>query len=371
MAHVGAAPLRVAQVSFHVDDQRRSAESLLLAWPALSAVARCAARAGVATTVVQTAHRDETVERNGVSFHFVADGGRQRRRVVDRVASLGPDVVHVHGFHHGAAIQRLARALRPTPVIVQDHVNAPPRGWRRPLWRFALRSIAGAAFTLREQADPWLDGGLLSPSVPLFEILEGSSEFAPGDRETARRLTGISGDPCLLWTSRLIPSKDPLTMLGAVEEAMEHLPDARLWCCFGDATMLAAVRARIQRSDTLRSRVTLLGARPRDQMELLFRAADLYVQSSRSEGSGFSLIEAMSCGTVPVTADIPPARRIAGDAGALTPVGDAHAMARAIVTLARGDREALRRGARARFESALAFDVIGRQLRDAYETLAR
>jgi BMFP domain-containing protein YqiC len=33
-------------------------------------------------------------------------------------------------------------------------------------------------------------------------------------------------------------------------------------------------------------------------------------------------------------------------------------------------REPLRRGARSRFEDALTFDVVGRELRDAYETVA-
>src|SRR5436305_428669 len=95
----------VVHVSFHADRQRRDAESLLVAWPMLSAIARCVSRAGVNVTVVQTAHHDATLEDNGVTYHFVADERRRRTRVVDRVASLEPDVVHVQGFHHGLALR--------------------------------------------------------------------------------------------------------------------------------------------------------------------------------------------------------------------------------------------------------------------------
>jgi glycosyltransferase involved in cell wall biosynthesis len=113
----------------------------------------------------------------------------------------------------------------------------------------------------------------------------------------------------------------------------------------------------------------LLGTRTHDEMTLLYRAADFYVQTSHREGSGYSLLEAMACGTPPIVTDIPPTRFIVDDAGSLTPVGDAPAMAEALLAWAGRDRSLLRLGARARFDAALTFDVIGRQLRGAYESL--
>jgi len=158
-------------------------------------------------------------------------------------------------------------------------------------------------------------------------------------------------------------------MLEAIERASISLPSLRLWCCFGQAPLLHLVQARIAASDVLRERVTLLGARPHDEVERLLRAADFYVQTSHREGSGYSLLEAMSCGTPPVVTDIPATRYIVGDAGSLTPVGDARAIADALVAMAKRERTAMRARARARFESALTFDAIGRQLRSAYESL--
>ncbi|HEU4630133.1 MAG TPA: glycosyltransferase family 4 protein [Gemmatimonadaceae bacterium] len=379
----GARPLRVAQVSFHCDAQRRDAETLLHAWPTLPGIASAAARAGVEVTVVQGAARRQTLVRDGVTFHFVDDprgmpvrlpGGvplvRRPDRILALVAGLRPDVVHVQGFQYPLAVHQLMRALPGVPVLVQDHASQPPRGWRRRAWRWAYRPLAGAAFTARQQAAPFVAAGVLRPGLPVFEVVEGSSAFAPGDREAARRRTGLTGDPCLLWTGHLNANKDPLTALAAFELAAPQLPDARLWCCYGTAPLLDAVRRRIAASPVLRERVTLLGRRPHAAMEAYFRAADFLVQASHRESCGYATIEAMACGTPPLVTDIPPTRRMVGDAGSLTPVGDARALACAMVAWAALDRAALRRRARARFECALSYDAIGRELRAAYEALA-
>lgn len=362
--------LRVVQVSFHADVERRDGESLLRAWPTLPAVADAAARADVDVSVVQRAHRQETIERCGVPCYFVDEPGRRPTRVVECVAALKPDVVHVQGLTFPRAVRSLSRAVSGVPLLVQDHGTVPPTGWRARAWRWAYRPLAGVAFTSREQATPWKRAKILRADLPVFEVLEGSTDFTPGDRAAARGATNMFGEPCLLWTGRLNANKDPLTMLAAVERAARTLPALRLWCCFGEAPLVDAVKHRIARSAALAERVILLGARPHEEMELRFRAADFYLQTSHREGSGFSLLEALACGATPLVTDIPAARRIVGDAGSLTPIGDSRSLGDAIVAWAGRDQRMLRRAARARFDDVLTFDVIGRQLRGAYETLA-
>jgi glycosyltransferase involved in cell wall biosynthesis len=362
--------LRVVQVSFHLDHEQRDAESLLRAWPTLPAVATAAARADVDVTVVQRAHKRETIERAGVSYHFVDEPRRQPTRVLKCVTALKPDVVHAQGLNFPRAIGSLSRVLPDVPLLVQDHGTVPPTGWRASAWRWAYRSLAGVAFTAREQATSWKHAKILRADLPVFEVLESSTYFTPGDHQAARCAANMFGAPCLLWTSRLNDNKDPLTMLAAVEQAARRLPGLRLWCCFGDAPLLGVVKQRIARSAVLAERVMLLGARPHEEMELRFRAADFYLQTSHREGSGYSLLEALACGATPLVTDIPAARQIVGAVGSLTPVGDSRSLGDAIVAWAARDQQALRRAARARFDEVLTFDAIGRQLRGAYETLA-
>src|SRR6185437_6621870 len=129
-----------------------------------------------------------------------------------------------------------------------------------------------------------------------FAIPESSSRFTPGDRARARALTGLSGDPCVLWVGRLTRGKDPLTVLEGIALAASRLPGLRLWCAFGAAPMLVEVRARIADDPRLAGRVHLLGEAPHARIETLLQAADLYVSGSRVEGSGYAALEAIACG---------------------------------------------------------------------------
>jgi glycosyltransferase involved in cell wall biosynthesis len=359
------APLRVVHVGFDLDPMRREPEALLEAWPTLPAVAIACARAGVRVDVVQPAHHAQMIERDGVVFHFI-----EEKQLATRVGSLSPAVVHVNGLNHPMNVRRLMGALNGSRVLVQDHGTVEPHGWRRTAWRFAYRSISGVAFTAREQARPYFEHGVFRRALSVFEIIESSSTFSPGDQATARSSTGMSGDPCILWTGRLDVNKDPLTALEAFELATHELPDSRLYCCFGESPLLEQVRRRIAESRRLRDRVELVGTLPHAEMEARFRAADFFVQTSHREGSGYSLIEALACGTTPLVTDIPSFRRIVGGVGSLTPVRDTVALAQQIVSWASRHRVALRLAARARFDAALTFDAIGRDLRAAYEQIA-
>jgi glycosyltransferase involved in cell wall biosynthesis len=362
---------RVVQVSFHADTERRDGAALLRAWPTLPGVATAAARAGVEIVVVQRAHRDEVLEQDSVRFHFVADADAECTRVIERVVSLRPEVVHVQGLNQPWPTRLLARALGALPVIAQDHGSVPPGGLRALGWRRAFRGLAGVAFTARTQADPWFHAGVFRRGLPVYEVLEGSSDFTPGDRATARAAMEMSGNPCLLWTGRLDANKDPFTMLAAVERAVAVLPDLRLYCCFGDAPLLKPVEHRVRQSPLLAPRVVLLGTRPHEELQQRYRAADIFLQTSHREGSGYSLIEALACGATPVVTDIPAARAIVGDVGELVAVEDIDALSAAIVRVASQDADTLRARARARFDQALTFDAIGRQWLGAYTTVAR
>ncbi|HWK88509.1 MAG TPA: glycosyltransferase family 4 protein, partial [Longimicrobium sp.] len=167
--------------------------------------------------------------------------------------------------------------------------------------------------------------------------------------------------------------KDPLTVLDAFARAAPRLPDVRLWMVYGDAPLLDAVRARIDGDEVLRGRVRLLGRVPHARIETLCRAADFFVSASRREGAGYALLEALACGAVPLLADIPAHRRITrgGAVGGLFPAGDADALAALLVEHAGRPRAEARRHAREHFDRHLSFAALGRELRDAYEQLAR
>jgi glycosyltransferase involved in cell wall biosynthesis len=246
-----------------------------------------------------------------------------------------------------------------------------PGGWRRWWYRWGFAPLAGVAFTARSQAAPFFAAGLFRPGLPVFEVVEISSSFTPGDQRAARSATGLNGDPCLLWAGNLDGNKDPLTVLAAVAQVTSELPGLRLHMCFRRAPLLHPVEARIAHDPALADRVRLVGEVPYPGIEAHYRAADFLLQASHAESCGGTLVEALACGTTPLVTDIPSFRRITGQGafGALSPVGDAAALAHAIRDWCRRDRPTLRRRAREHFERDLSFDAIGRQLCVAYEAL--
>ncbi len=373
--------VRVVQVSFYRDRLGRDPAAILRAWPTLTDVAEAAVKAGVAVEVVQAADRNATLERNGVVFHFVRDrcvplpGRRQcrvlPRRLLRRVRSLAPDVVHVHGFAAPIATWRLLRAMPAIPVLVQDHGGLAPRGWRRTIASHSYRRLSAVCFTDRAQAHPLQEAGIVRADVPVFDVPESSSHFTPGDGREARARIGVHGAPCIAFVGRLNDNKDPLMVLDAFARAAHSLPDPHLWCCYGEAPLLHAVRDRIAGDPVLDGRVHLLGRLPHRDVELLLRASDFLMLGSHREGSGYAVLEGLACGVTPIVTDIPSFRRLTdgGRVGALTPPDDAPAMARALSTLW-GIPVAIRRQtALDHFARELSFPAVGRQLRAMYETL--
>jgi glycosyltransferase involved in cell wall biosynthesis len=215
-------------------------------------------------------------------------------------------------------------------------------------------------------AQPFTRAGLFAPRTRLFAIPESSSRFMPGERARARAETGLHGDPCVLWVGHLNVGKDPLTVLDGVAHAALRLPGLQLWCVFGNAPLLDAVRQRIAHDPQLAGRVHLLGKVAHARIETLMRAADLFVAGSRAEGCGYSLMEALACGVAPVVTDIPAFRALTGDGcvGRLWPCGDAAQLAEALLDVAANRPSPAQ--VRAHFDATLSFAALGRRWADAY-----
>jgi glycosyltransferase involved in cell wall biosynthesis len=99
------------------------------------------------------------------------------------------------------------------------------------------------------------------------------------------------------------------------------------------------------------------------------RAADLFVSASRAESCGYAALEALACGTPPVLTDIPAFRALTdgGRVGRLWPVGDAQALAHALVATATMPMPTAQ--LRAHFDATLSFAAVGRRWREAYAQL--
>ncbi len=366
-------PLHVVQISFFVDPAGRSAAQLLEAWPTLVDVAEAAARPGNRVSLIQASTHSEHLSREGVDYFFLPFGdaaarncGRSTYR--ELLQRLAPDVLHVHGLESPRETSSLAALAPDVPIVIQDHASRVPRIWRRTAWRRAMSAAAGVAFCAKEQARPFVKSGLFSPQTALYEIPESTCRFAPGDRNEARRLTGIEGDPAVLWVGHLDANKDPLTVLEGISSAARNLPRLQFYCCFGAAPLRRQIQARVAMDPHLRGKVHLLGQVPHERIQMLMRAADIFVLGSHREGSGYSLIEALACGLPPAVTDIASFRSLTGGGavGKLWPCGDSLSAGAALQAIADRISCGTRAEVRAHFERELSFDALGSKLTAMY-----
>lgn len=376
-----ANPLHVVVVGVDLDPLRGSPDDPLPVWRDFGRLEAAAAEGGgLRVSMVQASWHDDRRNVLGLDCHFVKEPTplltlpgvrplrRLPRRLIDRVKSLEPDVVHFNGLTFPRDLRALQAALPEVPFVAQDHGFHVPGRLRRSYYRWGLAALQAVMFCAREQAEPLQRSGMLSTRTAVFEVVEISSPFQAGDVQAARAVTGMYGDPCLIWLGNLDANKDPLMVLQAVATAVRDLPQLRLYMCFRYTALLGEVRARIASDPDLQTRVTLLGELPYSHMEEHIQAADFLVQGSHREAAGYGIVEAMACGTTPLVTAIPSFRRITanGQFGALVPVGAAAALAEAILDWSRRDRNMLRRSARSHFERELSFSALGRQLRATY-----
>ena len=136
----------------------------------------------------------------------------------------------------------------------------------------------------------------------------------PAAEKTRRRYA--SGSRYILYLGTLEPRKNLETLVVACERLWGHRrsrPDLVL--AGGMGWRIGSLTRRIARSP-FRDKIHLAGYAPREITRELYRAAEVFVYPSLTEGFGLPVAEAMACG-VPVVASTAEAlREVAGD-GAL------------------------------------------------------
>lgn len=161
------------------------------------------------------------------------------------------------------------------------------------------------------------------------------TEFAPGvDSLELRRELGWDNAVVVLSTRSWEPLYGVDVLLEAFRLACSQDHRLRL-VMLGSGSVAAAVRNFVA-SNALGEVVFLAGSTPHEQLRYYFRAADLYVSCSYSDGSSVSLLEAMASGLPVVVTDLPGNREwvIQERNGWLVPAGDSKAFALALLRAA-------------------------------------
>lgn len=296
--------------------------------------------------------------------------GRFLIRLVYQLRALKPEGIVIYPFGLHVLVALAAKSVPGCRVIAHVGNPPPPSGDSRSMFRKIVR------------ASRWLNCPLWTCSETVLEQfhtlavpLPAGSRAQPNgiDVATIRREAAdaaairTSPGPVIAMVARLDAIKDQLTLLRAFSQVRRTIPAATL-LLVGDGDRRGLLE-REAHTLGLGTSVTFAGVR-RDVSTLLGQADLFAFSTTRAEGFGIALAEAMAVGLPIVASDVPACREVLADgqAGVLVEVGNAEAMSNAIISLLGNLEERRRIGTAATKRAEQAYD-INRCAREYYRHL--
>jgi len=230
-----------------------------------------------------------------------------RHTVRRTIAKFQPDVVLSYWAHPDGAVAVRAATEAGLPAVVMvggsDVLVLGRSGRRREVILRTLHAAAAVITVSQDLADVLREDGL--PAHKLFVVPRGidSTVFHPGDRHAARKLLGLPLDrPVLIGVGRLVEVKDWPTWLQACVELRRRGVSPACYV-LGSGPLEEALRRQIEALG-LTETVELRGPQTQAELALWYRAADLTVLSSQSEGVPNVLLETQATGGSFVATDV-------------------------------------------------------------------
>lgn len=246
----------------------------------------------------------------GQSPARLRDGPRLYLDLRRVLATVRPDLVHagpvqtvgllaaLTGFHPLVVVSWGSDLLR----------DADRNAWYRLATRFTLRRgdvLVGDCRPVRQKA---IELDFPPERIVTFPWGVDLAHFSPnpgapsGDSDLRARL-GWESDFVLLSTRAWEPLYGVDQLAVAFTRAARARPELRL-VLLGTGSQATKLR-RIFLVGGVMDRVHFGGQVRRQELPHYYRAADLYVSASHSDGTSISLLEAMACGTPALVSDIP------------------------------------------------------------------
>ncbi len=257
-----------------------------------------------------------------------------QKRLAQVIQEFRPDVILSYWAHPDGDVAVRAGRKFGIPVVTMvggsDVLLLARQGRRRDAILNVLRQADAVVAVGQHLADTLIQDGL--PSDRLHVVRRGvdRSVFCPGDRLEARRDLGLKLQRFTMVTvGRLVPVKGHTHLIRACAEL--HREGRSLACYVLGNGPLEDSLSREIRSFGLEGTIHLQGSQPQAELAKWYRAADVTVLPSLSEGVPNVLLESIACGTPFIASDVGGIPEIA-DArfDTLIPKDDPSALAEAI-----------------------------------------
>ncbi|HSQ32888.1 MAG TPA: glycosyltransferase family 4 protein [Gemmatimonadaceae bacterium] len=286
----------------------------------------------------------DTISCNPVSEVDLRAVWRLRREISHRRIHI----VHAH-TGHAVGLAALATLGLNVPFVAARRVDFRLRPNAATRWKYGR--AASVIAVSRAVGNVLADCGIPLGTIAIVpDGVDLSRTMVPASAETLASCGVNAGVPLVVQVAQLVGHKDPVNFVRAIAHARSSVPDVQAMM-LGDGPLRGDVGREI-RALSLEGTVHLAGFRP--DADAILAAANVACLSSREEGMGSVLLDALAFG-VPIAATRAggiPEVVIDGESGLLADARDPVGLGKAIVRLLTEPSTAARLAANGRVRAA-------------------
>ncbi len=264
---------------------------------------------------------------------------------IDRVNEINPDIVHSHILWYPGMLGAFVPSKKYVITVFNGDVS-----WRKDrklinrlgVW-YAIRKadiITSVSQNLLDDCRRWG-----AKKTKLHRIMRGVdlSRFdLVKDRQNVRRELGLGPGPVVLSQRNVAKLYNLDTILLATPEVLKHFPNLQVvFIGMPNSEEETTSLANLATALNVERNVLFTGTIPYERIHLYNQVADVSVSVPSSDGLSSSILEAMSCGAVPVASNLPTTREWVkhNKNGLLVAPRDVHALTQAIIALLSDDQK--------------------------------
>lgn len=358
----------IVDLLYHCEKDIQNADDLLKKHAATSGYFEYLPKQNTIHVIKHMNANYKAIQQN-LHYHFFK--GDANQQILNKfIKKLKPDIVIVHGFQNPFWL--LLLKLNTTgKLVLQYHGGQQPNLVQLFFQIITDKFISAYFFVEKSQATPFIENRMISSYKKVYEIMEGSNSFKKIDKNKARLITGVVGNPTFLWVGRLDSNKDPLVVLNGFESIAQKNPLVKLYMIYGTDDLLKEVNQKISQSSILQETVFLISKLEQSKLEAYYNSADYFILGSHYEGSGYALNEALACGCIPIVTDIPSFRMMTNDGniGALWQVGNSDSFVQAALNAMKKDIELESANCVQFFKDTLSYEAIANKAIGYFEVI--
>ena len=218
-----------------------------------------------------------------------------------------PDAVISYWVHpDGGCAVRAAKEVRIPAVVISggsDVLLLRANNARRRRIEEVLHEATAIVTVSDDIRRRLVDSGIHERKISVVRRGVDTDKFTEGDRQAARSRLGLKvSAKYLLWVGRVEPVKGLSVLLAALQQLKEEGVDFQM-LLIGSGGQSEVLEAEARRRD-IDDRLNWLGVVSHERLPDYYRAVDLTILPSLSEGVPNVLLESIACGTPFVASDV-------------------------------------------------------------------